>query len=45
MLKKAIQQGRGDDTTGGVAQSYVEDCVDPRTKLRDFFSIREGFYG
>jgi hypothetical protein len=45
MLKKAIERGRREDTTGGVAQSYAEDCIDPRTKLGGFFSIREGFYG
>ena len=45
MLKKTIQRGRRDDTTGGVAQGYVEDCVDPRTKLGVFFSILGGFHG
>jgi hypothetical protein len=41
MLKQAIQRGRRGDRTGGVAShGYVEDCVEPRTKLGVCFSIR-----
>ena len=33
-------EAAGDDRTGGVVSGYVEDCVEPRTKLGVCFSIR-----
>jgi|CXWL01.1.fsa_nt_gi hypothetical protein len=38
LLKKAVQQGPRRGGTGGVPSGYVEDSVEPRTKLEDFFS-------
>ena len=35
----AVQQGRSDERTGGVALSYVEDAFEARTMLANFFSI------
>ncbi len=34
-----LDQGRSRDGTGGVASGYVEDAVEARTPLEDFFSI------
>jgi hypothetical protein len=33
------QQGRRRVATGGIPLGYVEDCDEPRTKLRVIFSI------
>ena len=39
MLKKAVSEAAADESTEGVAPGYVEDALDARTKLADFFSI------
>ena len=38
LLKMAVQRGRRRDKTRGVPSGYVEDFVEPRTKLAAFFS-------
>jgi hypothetical protein len=37
------QQGRRRDEPGGVPSGYVEDFLEPRTKLKAIFSIRKYF--
>ena len=39
MLKKIVSEAAADERTGGVALGYVEDAIEVRTKLADFFSI------
>ena len=39
MLKQVFNEAADADKTGGVALGYVEDLVQPRTKLRACFSI------
>ena len=39
MLKKVVSEAAADERTGGVALGYVEDAIEVRTKLADFFSI------
>ncbi len=38
-FKRASQQGRRREKTGGVASSYVEDFFEPRTKLEARFNV------
>jgi len=42
MLKKAVQQGRGERGSEAVPLQYVESLSDARTKLADFSSILLG---
>lgn len=40
MFKKQLQQGRSRRKTGGLASpGYIEDFLEVRTKLKDFFNI------
>ena len=39
MLKKTVQQGRGESKPEAYPLGYVEDFEEPRTPLADFFSI------
>src|SRR5574340_1427985 len=36
---RLFNEAAGDDKTGGIVSGYVEDLVEPRTKLRACFSI------
>ncbi len=43
MLKLVSPQGRRREETGGIPAGYVEDFVEPRTKLKAIFNIRKIF--